>query len=119
MGKVLFRRRPEPGWRPHPPEGKTMSVLAVADLSLTRSPVRRGAGRPRAARLRSIATPDSSVTVTITLGAPGSEESERVLAALRALVAAAGPGADVALVPAEPGPSSSSGSVAGLQLDTR
>jgi DNA-binding response OmpR family regulator len=95
-----------------------MSVLAVADLSLGRTPVRRGAGRPRATRLRSIATPDSSVTVTITLGAPGSEESERVLAALRDLVAAAGQGADVDLVPAEPGPSSSR-EAPGLQLDTR
>ena len=75
-----------------------MSVLAVADLAHTRSaPLRRGAGRSRAARLRSIATPDSSVTVTITLGAPGSEESERVLSALRDLVTAAGPDADIDL----------------------
>ena len=85
-----------------------MSVLAVADLSLSRTaPARRGpAGRPRAARLRPIPVePASSVTVTITLGAPGSEESERVLAALRDLVAAAGTGADVALdAPAAPTP---------------
>ncbi|UQU66755.1 winged helix-turn-helix domain-containing protein [Couchioplanes caeruleus] len=78
-----------------------MSVLAVADLSLSRTaPTRRGpAGRPRAtARLRALpADPASSVTVTITLGTPGSEESERVLAALRDLLAAAGPGADIAL----------------------
>lgn len=96
-----------------------MSVLAVADLSLARTaPARRGAGRPRSGRLRSIAAPDSSVTVTITLGAPGSEESERVLAALHDLVAAAGAGADIDLGPAEvlPGPPRA---VAGLQLDTR
>jgi DNA-binding response OmpR family regulator len=93
-----------------------MSVLAVADLSHPRKlPTRRGAGRPRAARLRSIATPDSSVTVTITLGAPGSEESERVLAALRDLVAAAGPGADIDLAP----PAEVRPEVLGLQLDTR
>jgi len=76
-----------------------MSVLAVADLSLSRTaPTRRGpAGRPRATRLRPVTgDPASSVTVTITLG-PDSEESERVLAALRDLVAAAGTGADVAL----------------------
>jgi len=96
-----------------------MSVLAVADLSLTRTaPVRRGAVRPRATRLRSIGTPDSSVTVTITLGAPGSEESERVLAALRDLVAAAGTGADVNLGPAEALPPVRS-AASGLALDTR
>ncbi|MFI5936420.1 winged helix-turn-helix domain-containing protein [Actinoplanes sp. NPDC051494] len=74
-----------------------MSVLAVADLNLTRSlPGRRApAGRPRTTRLRPATS--SSVTVTITLGTPGSEESERVLAALRDLVVAAGPGADIAL----------------------
>jgi len=50
-----------------------MSVLAVADLSpARRAKVRRGAGRPRAGRLRSVPAPDSSVTVRITLGAPGS-----------------------------------------------
>ncbi|MEV4636709.1 winged helix-turn-helix domain-containing protein [Actinoplanes sp. NPDC049548] len=79
-----------------------MSVLAVADLSLSRTaPARRGpAGRPRSTRLRPIAVGNaSSVTVTITLGSPGTEESERVLAALRDLVEAAGPGADVALTP--------------------
>ncbi|RSM73616.1 winged helix family transcriptional regulator [Actinoplanes sp. ATCC 53533] len=96
-----------------------MSVLAVADLSLARSaPVRRGAGRPRAARLRPIAAPDSSVTVTITLGAPGSEESDRVLEALRDLVAAAGPGADVDLVSAGGRPALAP-AVAGLHVDTR
>ena len=96
-----------------------MSVLAVADLSHTRSaPARRGAGRPRAARLRSIGTPDSSVTVTITLGAPGSEESERVLAALRDLVTAAGPGADIDLAPAG-ALSAAPPEVTGLQLDNR
>jgi hypothetical protein len=94
-----------------------MSVLAVADLSHARStPARRGAGRPRATRLRSIGTPDSSVTVTITLGAPGSEESERVLAALRDLVTAAG--ADVDLTPAGARPLPMP-EVTGLQLDTR
>lgn len=85
-----------------------MSVLAVADLSLSRTaPTRRGpAGRPRATRLRPLTgEPASSVTVTITLGAPGSEESERVLAALRDLVTAAGTGADVAVdAPAPPAP---------------
>ncbi|MFI7599351.1 winged helix-turn-helix domain-containing protein [Actinoplanes sp. NPDC049681] len=100
-----------------------MSVLAVADLSLSRTaPGRRGpAGRPRVTRLRPIAAGNaSSVTVTITLGSPGSEESERVLAALRDLVEAAGPGADVALeppapvVPVRPEPAS-----AGLRLDVR
>ncbi len=96
-----------------------MSVLAVADLSLAgTAPARRGAGRLRAARLRSIATPGTSVTVTITLAAPGSQESERVLAALRDLVAAAGPGADVDLGPAETPPALPR-DVAGLRLDTR
>ena len=95
-----------------------MSVLAVADLSLARTPVRRGAGRPRAARLRSIAAPDSSVTVTITLGTPGSEQSERVLAALRDLVEAAGPGADVDLVPAGPLPAAPPETL-GLKVDPR
>ena len=95
-----------------------MSVLAVADLPPARpAPVRRS-GRPRAARLRSIATPDSSVTVTITLGRPGSEESERVLSALRDLVAAAGPGADIDLGPAGAPPILTE-AVPGLQLDTR
>ena len=96
-----------------------MSVLAVADLSpARRAKVRRGAGRPRAGRLRSVPAPDSSVTVRITLGAPGSEESDRVLAALHDLVAAAGPGADIDLAAAGasavPKPE-----VAGLWLDTR
>jgi DNA-binding winged helix-turn-helix (wHTH) protein len=96
-----------------------MSVLAVADLSLARTaPARRGVGRPRAARLRSVSTPDSSVTVTITLGTPGSEESERVLAALRDLVAAAGPGADIDLAPAATGEAVQP-EVNGLLIDTR
>jgi DNA-binding response OmpR family regulator len=96
-----------------------MSVLAVADPSLARpAPVRRAAGRSRAARLRAIATPDSSVTVTITLGTPGSEESERVLTALRDLVAAAGPGADIDLAPAA-APPAVAPDLSGLQLDTR
>ncbi|MFI5491483.1 winged helix-turn-helix domain-containing protein [Actinoplanes sp. NPDC051859] len=74
-----------------------MSVLAVADLSPRRSsPVRRPVGRPRSLRPRG-SEPTSSITVTITLGKPGSEDGERLLAALRELVAAAGPGADVAL----------------------
>jgi hypothetical protein len=102
-----------------------MSVLAVADLSLSRTaPARRGpAGRPRATRLRPIATGTaSSVTVTITLGAPGSEESERVLAALRDLVEAAGSDADVALstpAPAPAAPVRAEPVSAGLQLDLR
>jgi len=98
-----------------------MSVLAVADLPANRvAPARRGpAGRPRP-RLRPVATPDSSVTVTITLGAPGSEESERVLAALRDLVAAAGPGAAVNLVSSEaPTASATPPGVGGLRLDPR
>ncbi|GAA3339189.1 hypothetical protein GCM10020358_22060 [Amorphoplanes nipponensis] len=96
-----------------------MSVLAVADLSHARSaPVRRGAVRPRAARLRALTAVDSAVTVTITLGAPGSEESERVLAALRDLVAAAGSGADVDLAPAAP-PVDPPREAPGLHVDTR
>jgi hypothetical protein len=94
-----------------------MSVLAVIDSTATRlAPARRGAGRSRT-RLRSIAPPESSVTVTITLGAPGSEESERVLAALRDLVVAAGPEANVDLAPiaAPRGP----GSTEGVHLDPR
>ncbi|MEV6595730.1 winged helix-turn-helix domain-containing protein [Actinoplanes sp. NPDC051346] len=77
-----------------------MSVLAVADLFPRRVPTaRRGpGGRPRSARMRPITgDPVSSVTLTITLGAPGSEDSERLLAALRDLVEAAGPSADIAL----------------------
>ncbi|GAA2540958.1 hypothetical protein GCM10010435_05510 [Winogradskya consettensis] len=91
-----------------------MSVLAVADLSQHRA-------RPR---LRSIPGDlASSVTVTITLGSPGSEESERVLAALRDLVAAAGPGAEFtpAAEPAPPGlrldPRSRTASLDGVTLD--
>ncbi|AGL19891.1 winged helix family two component transcriptional regulator [Actinoplanes sp. N902-109] len=82
-----------------------MSVLTVADPSPRHT---RSGRRPH---LRSVsADPTSSVTVTITFGKPGSEESERVLAALRDLVVAAGPSADVSLfpdlpprVPADPG----------------
>ena len=96
-----------------------MSVLAVADPSPTRRVnVRRGAGRLRAGRLRPVPTPDSSVTVRITLGAPGSEASDLVLAALRDLVAAAGPGADVDLTPAET-PAAPQPEVTGLWLDSR
>lgn len=77
-----------------------MSVLAVAaphhPAPLAHPPAPRPRTRP--VRLRSVPTaPPSSVTITITLGAPGSEESERVLAALRDLVVAAGPEASVAL----------------------
>ncbi|BCJ55333.1 hypothetical protein Asp14428_68080 [Actinoplanes sp. NBRC 14428] len=99
-----------------------MSVLAVADLSLSRSaPVRRGpAGRPRVNRLRPVAGPATSVTVTITLGAPGSEESDRVLAALRDLVEAAGPAADVALeAPRHLPAARAADAPAGLRLDVR
>jgi DNA-binding response OmpR family regulator len=95
-----------------------MSVLAIADSAATRlAPVRRGSGRSRA-RLRGIARPDSSVTVTITLGAPGSEESERVLAALRDLVVAAGPDANVDLGPIAVGPAESA-RAEGVHLDPR
>jgi DNA-binding response OmpR family regulator len=90
-----------------------MSVLAVADLS----PRRTLSGRR--SRLRSVpADPASSVTVTITFGKPGSEESQRVLAALRDLVVAAGPAADVLLDPPAP-PSLRPAAAAGLQLDPR
>jgi len=96
-----------------------MSVLAVADLPVNRvaSARRVPAARPRP-RLRPAATPGSSVTVTITLGAPGSEESERVLAALRDLVAAAGPDAAVNLASSEATPTAPS-EVGGLRLDPR
>jgi DNA-binding response OmpR family regulator len=94
-----------------------MSVLAVADLSLTRH---LPTSRSRTSRLRPIANPSSSVTVTITLGEPGSEESERVLAALRDLVQAAGPDADIDLAPIAPRPAAKTGEVgAGLHLDPR
>ncbi|MET8149758.1 winged helix-turn-helix domain-containing protein [Actinoplanes sp. NPDC049668] len=95
-----------------------MSVLAVAEPTTTRlASVRRGPGRSRA-RLRSVAPPESSVTVTITLGAPGSEESERVLAALRDLVVAAGPDANVDLTPATAVPAALGGTD-GLHLDPK
>lgn len=93
-----------------------MSVLAVADVSLTR---RSPSSRSRAGRLRPVANPASSVTVTITLGEPGSEESERVLAALRDLVQAAGPGADIDLAPIAPRPAGGGDSGPGLRLDPR
>jgi DNA-binding response OmpR family regulator len=94
-----------------------MSVLAVADLSPTRSAaLRRGAGRPRSAHLRPVAAAPSSVTVTITLGAPGSRENDRVLAALRELVDAAGPDAAVDLAESDP---ASLPDVTGLRIDTR
>ncbi|MEV4702204.1 winged helix-turn-helix domain-containing protein [Actinoplanes sp. NPDC049316] len=99
-----------------------MSVLAVADLSLSRTaPARRGpAGRPRAARVRALpADPASSVTVTITLGAPGSEESERVLAALRDLLAAAGTGAGIALDAPTPPAEAETPAARGLRLSPR
>ncbi|WP_067503549.1 winged helix-turn-helix domain-containing protein [Actinoplanes sp. TFC3] len=88
-----------------------MSVLAVADLPTHRVPTRKRA------RLRAVPADPSSVTVTITLGKPGSEESERVLAALRDLVVAAGPEAGVVLDPpvtATPHPAG-----AGLRLGPR
>jgi len=95
-----------------------MSVLAVIESNANRlAPTRRGSGRSRP-RLRSIAPPESSVTVTITLGAPGSEESERVLAALRDLVVAAGPEANVDLGPIAVGPRVSGGTE-GVHLDPR
>ncbi len=77
--------------------------------------------RPRSARLRAVpgeAAPSSSVTVTITLGAPGTEESERVLAALRDLVLAAGPDAAVALDAPAFAPIARPGTT-GLHLDPR
>jgi hypothetical protein len=96
-----------------------MSILAVADPSASRTTLlRRGPGRPRVARPRPAVTADSSVTVTITLGAPGTEESERVLAALRDLVAAAGPEAEVDLVSPGPAPAPAD-DVDGIRLDPR
>jgi DNA-binding response OmpR family regulator len=71
-----------------------MSVLATRP-----APVRRAkAGRPRIARLRTVPDDVRSVTVTISVDTVGSPEGERVLAALRDLVAAAG---SVVLVPHE------------------
>ncbi|AGZ44804.1 winged helix-turn-helix domain-containing protein [Actinoplanes friuliensis] len=99
-----------------------MSVLAdlleARPVTARPVPLRRGPGRPRGTRLRSITTPTTSVTVTITLGDPGSEEGARVLAALRDLVVAAGPDANIDLTPLDPRPSPGPG-VAGLRLDPR
>ncbi|WP_305782414.1 winged helix-turn-helix domain-containing protein [Symbioplanes lichenis] len=125
-----------------------MSVLAVADLALPSArpsapkPVAELAAkradaaakhiaphvaaalrvpglRSRPGRLRAV-TGDAapSVTVTITLGAPGTEESERVLAALRDLVVAAGPDAAVALDAPAFAPVARPG-LTGLHLDPR
>lgn len=65
-------------------------------------------GRPRLARLRTI---PQAVTVTISVGAVGTPEGERVLAVLRDLVAAAA-GSVVIVAPAD-----ATGS--GLSLDPR
>ena len=85
-----------------------MSVLATHPAPTRRARI----GRPRLARLRTI---PGAVTVTISVGATGSAESERVLSALRDLVAAAGSEASVVLVPQDsPDPTG-----AGLRLDPR
>src|SRR4051812_37881025 len=87
-----------------------MSVLATRP-----APVRRAkAGRPRIARLRSVPGDARSVTVTISVDTVGSPEGERVLAALRDLVAAAG---SVVLVPQESDGATASTDV--LRLDPR
>jgi hypothetical protein len=97
-----------------------MSVLAVADLPARPAPARLGRVRPRSGRLRPVAdAPGSSVTVTITVGAPGSEQGERVLAALRELVLAAGPGAAVNLDVADAPPVPPPADTGGLRLDPR
>jgi DNA-binding response OmpR family regulator len=85
-----------------------MSVLATHPAPTRRVKI----GRPRLARLRTV---PGSVTVTITVGATGTPESERVLAALRDLVAAAGSDASIVVLPAEDATSPA----AGLRLDPR
>lgn len=85
-----------------------MSVLATHPASARRARI----GRPRLERLRTL---PGAVTVTISVGANGSAESERVLSALRDLVAAAGSEASVVLLPQDsPDPGDS-----GLRLDSR
>jgi DNA-binding response OmpR family regulator len=80
-----------------------MSVLATHPAPSRRARI----GRPRLARLRTI---PETVTVTISVGAVGTPEGERVLAVLRDLVAAAG---SVVIVPPD------GGTGTGLQLDPR
>jgi Transcriptional regulatory protein, C terminal len=97
-----------------------MSALAVADATtVTRPASVRPAylGRARA-RLRPVtdaaATPDP-VTVTISIDGGSAAGRDRVLAALRELVEAAGPDATVALAPAlRPAPAAGS-----ISLDPR
>ena len=84
-----------------------MSVLATRP-----APTRRAkTARPRLARLRTV---PGSVTVTISVGAAGTPESERVLSALRDLVAAAG--SDASIVLEDPPEDASAGA---LRLDPR
>src|SRR5690349_11283411 len=83
-----------------------MSVLATHPAPTRRAKL----GRPRLARPRGGAP--NSVVVTISVDAPGSPEGERVLTALRELVAAAG---SVVLVPEEGRPATPGG----LRLDPR
>jgi Transcriptional regulatory protein, C terminal len=84
-----------------------MSVLAIADLSAGRPAATRRARvvRPRPTRLRPVPAGTRSVTVTISVSATGSPEGERVLAALRDLVVAAGTDAAVVLDVGSPQPS--------------
>jgi hypothetical protein len=99
-----------------------MSVLAIADPSATRpAPTRRArVRRLRLAQLRPLPGDARSITVTISLGTAGSAESERVLAALRDFIAAAGTDAAVVLDAGSPEaatvPLTSS---RGLRLDDR
>jgi len=85
-----------------------MSIIATHPAPTRRAKI----GRPRLARLRTI---PGSVTVTISVDTTGTPESERVLSALRDLVAAAGSDASVVLLPAEDAASPT----AGLRLDPR
>jgi len=85
-----------------------MSIIATHPAPTRRAKI----GRPRLARLRTI---PGSVTVTISVDTTGTPESERVLSALRDLVAAAGSDASVVLLPAE----DEASPTAGLRLDPR
>ena len=84
-----------------------MSVLATRPAPTRRARV----GRPRLARLRAV---PGAVTVTISVGAAGTPESERVLSALRDLVAAAGADASIVVVDPEAEPN-----VGAVRLDPR
>jgi len=84
-----------------------MSVLATRPAPTRRVRI----ARPRLAKLRTV---PGSVTVTISVGTAGSPESERVLSALRDLVAAAG--SDASIVVVGPGEEAETGA---LRLDPR